>query len=56
MAESREGLKDSKIFHKTTPPIPRIMKVLKFAFFNAFLGLSDVSTDLATFFTLVPLV
>ena len=30
-----------------------MLKVLKFAFFNAFLGLADVSTDLATFFTLV---
>ena len=30
-----------------------MLKVLKFAFFNAFLGLSDVSTDVLTFFTLV---
>jgi len=30
-----------------------MLKVLKFAFVNAFLSLLDVSTDLATFFTLV---
>ena len=30
-----------------------MIAILKFVFFNVFIGLTDVSTDLATFFTLV---
>ena len=31
---------------------PRMIALCKFIFFNVILGLSDVSTDLATFFDL----
>ena len=35
------------------PGFLRMIKILKFLFFNVIMGLTDVSSDLATFFTLV---
>ena len=43
--------KDSKIFHISTHP--QDAEGAQICVFKAFLGLSDVSTNLATFFTLV---
>ena len=40
------------IYFFKVKPVARMIALCKFIFFNVILGLSDVSTDLATFFDL----
>ena len=42
----------SQVNYFKVKPVARMIALCKFIFFNVILGLSDVSTDLATFFDL----
>ena len=42
----------SQVIYFKVKPVARMIALCKFIFFNVILGLSDVSTDLATFFDL----
>ena len=42
----------SQVIYFKVKPVARMIALCKFIFFNVILGLTDVSTDLATFFDL----